>query len=306
MIKQLKYYANRGKRLSRIAFRQALYRLHGVLHDTVTSRTRQGLLTMSARHDGVSLLLYREREYEYGDSIRAIKFLKDAGFVPAHHVNMLDVGANIGMISIGLALANEVDGVVAIEPEPQNFRLLRKNVEQNRLTERILCLQMAVGDKASTLNMELSHDNTADHRIREVPTPGAPENARESLRQIIQVKSLPLTAVQGLPEVRAFGRFPPAVMWIDVQGYEGYVFQGGKSLLETGLPSVAEIWPYGILRAGMPLEDFVKIVSSIWTDYWVDRRDRFTRYPITVFDRYLEELGNDGYFENVIFTRRST
>jgi hypothetical protein len=29
---------------------------------------------------------------------------------------------------------------------------------------------------------------------------------------------------------------------------------------------------------------------------------RFVRYPTTVFDRYLEELGAEGCFENVIFT----
>ena len=89
-----------------------------------------------------------------------------------------------------------------------------------------------------------------------------------------------------------------------MQGYEGYVFQGARSLLEKGLPTVSEVWPYGILRAGMSLEDFANTVGSIWTDYWIERRTRLTRYPITVFDRYLEELGTEGYFENVIFTKR--
>jgi hypothetical protein len=119
------------------------------------------------------------------------------------------------------------------------------------------------------------------------------------------VKSLPLLQILELPEIHDFGLSSPSFIWIDVQGYEGYVFKGGKSLLEKGLPTVSEVWPYGILRAGMSLDDFASTVSAIWTDYWILRRDRFTRYPITVFDRYLEELGTDGHFENVIFTKRS-
>ena len=95
----------------------------------------------------------------------------------------------------------------------------------------------------------------------------------------------------------------PSLLWVDVQGYEGYVFRGGQSRLSQGVPTVAEVWPYGIRRAGMQLAEFTDIVGCIWTDYWVYRRQRFTRYPISVFDRLLEEIGSDGGFENVIFTR---
>lgn len=306
MNKILKDYAIRATQFCGLAYRHALYRLHGRLHDTVTVRTKQGLITMSTRDDGIGAPLYRERQYEYDSSIRAIKFLKSSGFIPSDNVTMLDVGANIGLISIGLILADEVAHAVAIEPEPNNFKLLRKNVEQNKLSQQMLCLQMAVSDKVSMLNMELCAENPGDHRIREVPTPDAPEHLHESERQIIQVRSLPLFQVMELHEVLNAGLSSPHFMWIDVQGYEGFVFKGGKGLLEGGLPTVSEVWPYGILRAGMPLEDYAKIVSAIWTDYWIMTKDRFTRYPITVFDRYLEQLGTDGNFENVIFTKRST
>jgi hypothetical protein len=163
---------------------------------------------------------------------------------------------------------------------------------------------MAAGDKTSTLTMELSPNNRGDHRIREVPAPDASERFQEQARRVIQVKSLPLPQILALPQVHEFGLSSPSFMWIDVQGYEGHVFQGAGSLLERGLPTVSEIWPYGVLRAGMSLGDFAGTVAGVWTDYWIERRDRFIRYPVTVFDRYLEELGGDGHFENVIFTRR--
>jgi hypothetical protein len=85
-----------------------------------------------------------------------------------------------------------------------------------------------------------------------------------------------------------------------VQGYEGYVFRGASAFLSKGVPTVTEIWPEGIRSAGMSLEAFTDIVKSKWSDYWVLRGERFIRYPIAMFDRYLEEIAfEDG---NVIFT----
>jgi FkbM family methyltransferase len=298
-----RYAAAEAMRLSRAVFRHALFRLHGVVHDTVTIQTNQGRLTVSTRDHGIGARLYRERQYEYDSSLRAICFLKEMGFVPQSNVCMLDVGANFGVISLGLILAGQIQRAIAIEPEPGNYCLLRRNVEQNGLSDQMLCLQLAVGDKASTLSMEISPNNRGDHRIRRTTAPGATERQNESSRQTIQVNSLPLKQILELPEIHNRAMSSPSLMWIDVQGYEGYVFKGGRSLLDGGLPTVSEIWPYGILRAGMALEESVDIVSSIWSDYWIERRQRFVRYPITVFDRYLDELGTNGYFENVIFTK---
>jgi FkbM family methyltransferase len=299
----LKYYGAEAVRHCTRAYRRALYRLHCKLHETVTIRTKQGLLTFSTKDVGIGASLWRDGQYEFDCSIRAIRFLKNFGFIPASNVSMLDIGANIGVISIGLLLAREVNLALALEPEPSNFRLLCRNIQQNDLSQQILCLQLAVGETVSALTLELSPDNLGDHRIREVPASQASELERESVRQSIRVESLPLPNILGLPEVQAFGLSSPSFLWIDVQGYETYVFRGGMSLLKKGLPTVSEIWPYGMLRAGISPATFIETVSSIWTDYWIERRGRFTRYPIGVLDRYLEELGTDGYYENVIFTR---
>jgi len=222
--------------------------------------------------------------------------------VPSDDVHMLDVGANIGIISIGLLLAKEITSSIAIEPESKNYDLLIRNVKQNGLLDRIICLQMAAGDKKSTLTMELSSTNYGDHRIQSSPVENKDERFNESSRQTIQVQSLPLPQILKLPEIKESAASQPSMIWIDVQGYEGYVFKGAERLLRRGIPTVSEIWPYGIERAGMGLEEFTSIVTGIWSHYWVERRKRFICYPIGVFDRYLDELGTEGYGENVIFS----
>ena len=97
---------------------------------------------------------------------------------------MLDIGANIGLISTGLLLANAIEQAIAIEPEPENFRLLSQNVQQNDLAGRMCCLQMAVGDQPGSLTMEISPNNPGDHRIRRNPAAGAKERLgnRDAIR----------------------------------------------------------------------------------------------------------------------------
>ncbi len=286
----------------RTAFRRNLYRLHGRLHETVTLQTRHGRLTMFTRDHAIAAQLFVHRQYEYDASLRAVRFLKDRGLIPRDNVCMLDVGANIGLISTGLLLAGEIGSAIAIEPEPRNFNLLVRNMAQNGLSEKACCLQLAAGDRAGRLTMELAPTNPGDHRIRSAPAEQATERQNESSRPTIQVESLPLPAILDRPEVVRTG-WSPAFLWIDVQGYEGYVFSGARERLGGGMPAVAEVWPYGILRSGMSLETFASAVSGIWSDYWVERRNRFTRYPMAVFDRFLEEIGTGGHYENVIFTK---
>ena len=92
-----------------------------------------------------------------------------------------------------------------------------------------------------------------------------------------------------------------ALIWVDVQGYEGYVFNGAKKFLSKGIPVVSEIWPYGILRTGMSLEYFCEIIQSIWSYYWVIRRGKFIKYPTSIFYTLFDELGIGIDHENVIF-----
>ena len=282
-----------------------LWRIRGAIQDEVTINTAGGRFSVSTRDHAVGGSIYRNgKDEDYDFSLRALTFLKNTGIIPPTNVTLLDVGANIGVISIGLLLTHLIDRAIAVEPEPRNFGLLCRNVDHNALRDQMLCVQKAVSDANSLLIMELSYDNFGDHRIRaSIPNP-TPGRFGERARRTIEVPCLTLPEVLPSPEVRMFGVSDPTVLWIDVQGHEGYVFKAGAtSLVASGLPTVSEIWPYGILRAGMSLEDFFEVVTDIWTDYWIERRKRFTRYPIAVFDRYLEELGTDGHYENVIFTR---
>ncbi len=272
---------------------------------TLIVHTKQGLFRISTGDNAIGHSLYTRGEFEYGYSLKAMDFLRRHQFVRPENITFQDIGANIGIISIGLLRQAKIAHAIAVEPEVHNFKRLTENVRLNDLSEAMICLPLALGDRKAMLEMEISPDNPGDHRIREAQVLTQAKFYSEDRREIVQVASLPLDEMLTLPEVsRTQWSFENAVVWIDVQGYEGYVFKGAQKFFSNGVATVSEIWPYGILRAGMSLDAFTDIVTSIWSDYWVLRGERFIRYPISMFDRYLDEIGEDNGYGNIVFTKR--
>jgi FkbM family methyltransferase len=164
---------------------------------------------------------------------------------PGGEGRFLDVGANIGLVSIPLA---ERRGVrcLAFEPEPRNFRLLRRNIEAHGLAARIETFNLALYSEKTTLSFELSPVNSGDHRVRSTaPAEDASEAEAESTRELIQVPAERLDEL-----VHAGDLERPIVMKVDTQGCEVRVLRGAERLLDSVDYLICEYWPYGLWRMG--------------------------------------------------------
>ncbi len=266
--------------------------------------TKQGIYKILFADNDISKQLYCYGQYQIELITNALIFLRGIHKCPPKgEGSVIDIGANIGIISIGMLHAGQVKQAIAIEPDPQNYSLLQENVALNGLKERIVCLPVAASYQKGETQFELSDDNFGDHRINtnfHQFNSDLPELFNESKRNIITVQTDQLdNLLARSPD--SFTR-NIALMWVDVQGYEGYVFMGARSTLSTGIPVVSEIWPYGIKRSGMNQDEFCSIVSSIWSNYWVWRRGKFICYPINTIDIFFDELGYEGAYDDVIFT----
>ncbi len=272
-------------------WRHLMFRLVGRFRETVTIRTRQGRLTVYTRDIVIGGGLYRRGEFEYDASLMVVRTLKEHGFVPDREVTLYDVGANIGPIGLGLALSGEVSRVVAVEPEPANFLLLEKNVRQNRLANRVVCLPFAVDEAVGRRGMTLSKNNLGAHCL-----------TRDDSREGMTIDCIPLFAISSMAEVKKAGLAEPSVIWIDVEGSEGRAFRGSREYLKSNrIPVVSEVNIPALARAGMAPGEFAEIVCSIWDEYWVPFGDRLVRYPIRVFPNFLAGLIPGGC-ETVVFT----
>jgi FkbM family methyltransferase len=187
----------------------------------------------------------RPFELEYLD--RAAAALADAG----HDVRgrrFVEVGANIGTTTVPMVMRVGAAGGLAIEPEPQNARLLRVNLAANDLLNRVHTLTAAVADREGVLPLSLAADNLGDHRLATGADTGP----------TIDVAAVTL---DGLVERGAIDAAETALVWVDVQGHEGRVLAGARRLREAGVPFVCEFTPDALRRAG-DLDRFLEHASA--------------------------------------------
>ena len=179
--------------------------------------------------------LYIIGSFDFNIFLQTLEILKNKIKIET----LVDIGANIGSICIPAVKRGIIKNCLAIEPEPYNFDLLTKNIFINGLTNKIQTFNVALGQfDNEKIKFELSENNYGDHRIKSNSTEKNYYN--EDKRKIIDIEMKRLdTVVQD---------FDPkeTLLWMDVQGYEGFVLEGGINILSKKPPLVIEFWPYGL------------------------------------------------------------
>ncbi len=239
--------------------------IHAGPRRDVTVSTVNGLLTVDSKDWLVGKYLYVRREHESSEMHKAVNLLREGGFL-ARPEMLLNVGANLGMTCIGAIKLGYFQRAVAFEPEPNNFRLLCLNVRQNGLEARIACVQAALSSEDGYAELELSQDNSGDHRLRCGTSPGV---LHEERRQTVTVQRKALDSLAG--DARLHGDLYGEVdlVWMDIQGHEGHFFQGARRFFSRNVPVVSEFWPYGMARAGTSPASYCATVASAFTHFYV-------------------------------------
>ena len=140
---------------------------------------------------------------------------------------VLDIGANIGIMTVLLA-RHLTGGVVhAFEPIPDNFRALSRIVSHYGLTNVVLH-QVALGEESGELQMVMPEER----RVRmqglshAVGVGAAQDGTRYSVPQV------------RLDDFEALDGADVVGIKIDVENFEQFVFRGGWALLERCHPPV--------------------------------------------------------------------
>lgn len=177
---------------------------------------------------------------------QVVSFLRS--FCNLHLDLFVDIGANIGTHSIFALKQESFAKAIAFEPDIDNFKLLLKNVGINRLNSKVECHLLALTDRPKEVELELSDTNLGDHRIRP-ESPPTISFGEESERITRKVQAMSLDALY--KELKF--DWSNALLWIDTQGHEGQIFEGGNVFFSGPHGSkalVCEFWPYGIERSG--------------------------------------------------------
>lgn len=80
----------------------------------------------------------------------------DKFFAPQKNWVIVDVGANFGIYALRASkMVGENGQVIAIEPEPLNFKILKQHVRINKIRNMLL-VNLAMGDKVGTVKLFLN------------------------------------------------------------------------------------------------------------------------------------------------------
>jgi len=223
----------------------------------VTVRLPNGKTMRIARDAGISLasVLYWNGiagvEPETSDTLR---FLFERSDV------FLDVGANYGLYSLLAGLWNPALRVVAFEPVPAIYEGLKKNVEANHLSARVVCENLALSSHSglTTLHLPTGHG-------RDYESTGTLASDSWQVRQdaeALQVQAIRLDEYEALHPMRV------DLVKIDVEDFEADVLHGMAGILRRDRPFiVCEILPRNREHKNEATRQALQHLG--YTPYWI-------------------------------------
>lgn len=188
----------------------------------------------SIKHDVIGRQLKDFGAHQLNDIAMIRSFLRFGDRV-------IDVGAHIGTIAIPLARTLGDDGqVYAFEASPANYALLRRNVTENRLHERITTYETIVADRFSEYVVGEIPDNSGATFLCRGAGHAAAENAH------LRLDDWWLRISQSLPDGSGID-----FIKVDVEGMELDVLASARRILDLYRPGLfVEVIPHHLERAG--------------------------------------------------------
>src|SRR5579872_6270291 len=206
--------------------------------------------------------------HEFNDMAFLLHFLRTEDV-------FFDVGSNVGsftLLASGVCKANSI----AIEPVKSTFDLLNKNIGLNALQDKVTIINAAAGAESGNVTFTADEDTT-NHVIIET-------RANTS-----GTTNVPVITIDSISTQK-----PPALMKIDVEGYETEVLKGMQNTLDQSTLKAIIIELNG--SGGYYGYDEGKIHELLLSK-------KFKPYAYDPFKRSLTKLATSGGHNNTIYCR---
>ena len=139
----------------------------------------------------------------------------------------LDVGANIGYyVALESKILGDQGKIIAIEPSPQNFEYLKKNIAMQK-AKNIAAFNFAAGDKNGYINFVSDENESNSGRV-------IPDSEVDNWPG--QVVKLPVKTIDSF--LIEIGIDKIDFLRMDVEGYEYHIFQGMKDTIKRSKPII--------------------------------------------------------------------
>ena len=182
----------------------------------------------------------------------------------------LDLGANIGTTGIYF-LKNIAPNLklLAVEPDPENFKLLRTNLILNDLgDDKATIFNCGLGDKFDEMTMYMNEQNPGRNSVVFDYQADIPSKT---------IKIMPLDDYLAEKNIAAQD---VKYIWIDTEGFEAQVLLGAKNLLaKNPLPIFVE-FNLDAWRKSDCFEEFFALLAKSYSHFIHFTSGKETLYPL--------------------------
>ncbi len=202
---------------------------------------------------------------------------------------VLDIGANIGLMSVPVLAARPGVSVISFEASPGTVQYLFKTREGCAFRKRWEIVPKAVGSAAGTASFHVGAPEAGAYD-------GLQPTGRAAAESVVEVA---VTTVdieweqRGCPDV--------SVIKIDVEGAEYDVLQGAKACIAQCRPAMVVEWgPRNIWAYGRTMDDLLSVAAQIGYRVWALPHLAEVRDPValqvhaSVTESYLMFPGSPG------------
>ena len=244
----------------------------------LTVNTKNGTFIVDAADLEVGAKLRNKGEYGVDEINRISQFIDNQSSV-------LIVGAHIG--SLAIPVAKICSELVAIEANPNNFKLLQINIKLNDISN-IIAHNIAASEREETIQFQLNTVNSGgskrvpvnNHYMYTYDNPKVIDVEAHSLDNYLPNNNFDLVL-------------------IDIEGSEYFAMQGMSNILANTKTLIVEFLPHHITNvAGVELTDFLDNIPKHLTKLTIPSKDK--TYPIDVGIVTLQQMFESGHGDDGI------
>ena len=179
---------------------------------------------------------------------------------------VLELGANIGTQTIYFHLTDRFSQVVAVEADPNNGKVLRLNLEQNKMMEKSILVDCAISQQTGKIKLFLSKKNTGGHSLLKLgPNNKSLEVNAKTLNKILDDNHIK-------PDDIGF-------CWVDLEGYEPEAMGQIVETIGAETPVFTEFSPefYGEEKS----LEFLQFIKAHYSYCYIFDKDKVSEKKIT-------------------------
>ena len=193
--------------------------------------------------DSIGRLIYKRGIYEEELTDYLLDNLKlESGDI------VFDVGANIGWYSVLLSKHFSGIEVHCFEPDPENFKILKSNLELNN-SEKVISNNIGLGKETDVIKLNLyKKGNQGRHSMLNINDGPTIDVDITSFDEYVKKMKLNLSKIKFLK--------------IDIEGYEYFAFLGGKEFLNHVPTIMAEYSPSYMRKDGLDPAKLISLLKS--------------------------------------------